>query len=325
MKNRLVVLTSKGLYCSEGDFYIDPRAPVERALITHAHSDHIYPGSAKYITTTENIPFLKARLGSEINIQGQAYGEKSSINGVNFSFHPAGHILGSAQIRLEFKGEVWVITGDYKLQADITCAPFESLQCHTLISEATFGLPIYHWQPNNIIFSQIHAWCLQNKKQGKISVLSAYALGKAQRILANVDSSIGPIYVDDAIAKYTSLYRQAGITLPEINLLSANDNKQQWSEGLVLISKTESEWLRKIVDYEIAFASGWMQVRGNKRRKNIAKGFVLSDHADWPALLLAIKNSGAEKIFITHGAAQPLVHYLRETNMDAEELIQNQS
>lgn len=322
MKNSLVVLTGKGLYCSEGDFYIDPKAPVDRALITHAHSDHIYPGSTKYITTTENIPFLKARLGSDINIQGQVYGENNSINGVNFSFHPAGHILGSAQIRLEFKGEVWVITGDYKLQKDSTCIPFESLQCHTLISEATFGLPIYHWQPNDIIFSQIHAWWLQNKKLGKISVLSAYALGKAQRILANLDPSIGPIYVDDAIAKYTALYREAKIKLPEINLLTANDNKQQWSEGLVLISKTESEWLRKIVEYEIAFASGWMQVRGNKRRKNIAKGFVLSDHADWPGLLLAIKNSGAEKIYITHGVAQPLVHYLREANMDAEELVQ---
>jgi putative mRNA 3-end processing factor len=209
----VVQVTENGVYCPSGDFYIDPWGPVDRAVITHAHSDHARSGSKQYLTAQPGQSLLRARLGEDTAIEGVSYGEAVSLNGVHVSLHPAGHVLGSSQVRLENRGEVWVVSGDYKLEPDATCAAFEPVRCHTFLTESTFGLPIYRWQPQTRVFEQINAWWKSNQEKGKASLLFAYALGKAQRVLAGVDSSIGPIYTHGAVEKLTQVYRAAGIPL----------------------------------------------------------------------------------------------------------------
>jgi putative mRNA 3-end processing factor len=315
----LVTLTSSGLYCKQGDFYIDPWRTVKKAIVTHAHSDHAYRGHDRYMVPAEAKALFEIRLDPGSKISTLRYGQTTTINGVKISFHPAGHILGSAQVRIEYKGEVWVISGDYKLTPDATCTPFEFVKCHHFITEATFGLPIYRWTPTEQIFEQVNSWWRRNIERGKASVLFAYALGKAQRLLSGVDSSLGPIFTHGSVERLTEAYRASGIDLPKTQYAGSVTNKKEFAGSLVIAppSAQATTWLRRFGPLSTGFASGWMMVRGARRQRAIDRGFVLSDHADWPELLTAIKASEAETVYVTHGFIPELVRYLNETGVNA--------
>ena len=321
----LLEIDANGLYCAVGDFYVDPWRGVERAVITHGHSDHARWGSGTYLTSAGGVEVVRARVGEEASIRGVAWGETTLQNGVRISFHPAGHILGSAQVRVEYQGEVWVVSGDYKTEPDITCEPFEPVRCHTFVTESTFGLPLYVWRPQREIFAEIDAWWRASQDQGRTCVLFAYALGKAQRLLAGVDPSIGSIAVHGAVQRFVDLYRQAGVHLPPVFYGDEAGAREVRGKGLVIAppSAANSTWLRKFGAVSTAFASGWMQVRGIRRRRAADRGFVLSDHADWPGLLDTIQATGASHVSVTHGPAVPaLVRYLQEERgLDARALV----
>ncbi len=307
--------TDRGLYCAAGDFYIDPWQPVERAVITHAHGDHARPGCGAYLTTDRGAPLLRERLGPDAKIETVPYGRTVHFNSVEVSLHPAGHILGSAQIRIATSGEVWVASGDYKTHPDATCEPFEPFRCHTFLTESTYGLPIYRWRPPEEIFAEIQQWWAANQAIGRSSVLFAYSLGKAQRILAGIDASIGPIFVHGAVARYLAAYAAAGVQLPPVEHAEGATR----GCGLVLAppSARGTPWLRRFGESSTAFVSGWMQIRGARRRRAVDRGFVLSDHADWPALLDTIRATGAENVLATHGYTGPLTRWLQERGANA--------
>lgn len=315
----LLESTQNGLYCPAGDFYIDPWRPVDRAIITHAHGDHARSGSASYLCSDSGVNVLRQRIGEGAVIQGIRCGETISIKGVNIALFPAGHILGSVQVRVEHQGEVWVFSGDYNTQPNPTCAAFESVRCHTFIGESTFGLPIYHWLDSSEIFSQIHAWWKQNQSDGVCSILFAYALGKAQRVLHGLDASIGPIYAHGAIHSFTPAYAAAGVRLPELLRANEKGTLKDRSKALVLAppSARGSPWLRRFGVASHAFASGWMAVRGARRRRNVDRGFVLSDHADWQGLLSAVKATGCDRVGITHGFTEPLARWFKEEGKES--------
>jgi len=313
----LVIARPEGLYCPPGDFYIDPWRPVERAVITHAHADHARWGHRHYLATRAGAGVLRTRLG-DIDLQALPYGETVDVNGVRISLHPAGHVLGSAQVRIESRGEVWVASGDYKVEPDPTCAPFEAVRCDTFITESTFGLPIYRWQSGGEIMAEIDAWWRANAELGRTSILFCYAFGKAQRILASVDQSIGPIFCHGAIEPLNRAYRAAGVTLPETRAVP-DGNVAEFKRALVLAppSAQGSPWMKRFPAYSDAFASGWMRLRGARRRRALDRGFVLSDHADWPGLQLAIDASGAQRVIVTHGQVAPMVRWLEEKGLRA--------
>jgi putative mRNA 3-end processing factor len=315
----LVTPTSRGLYCAAGDFYVDPWRPVDRAVITHAHGDHARPGSGAYLCARRGQPVLRTRLGEGATIEAIAYGEQRDLNGVKVSLHPAGHVLGSSQVRIERGGEVWVVSGDYKLDSDPTCEPFEPVRCDTFITESTFGLPIYRWCTPGEIFAEMNRWWRVNAAAGRASVLFGYAFGKAQRILASVDAAIGPIVVYGAVEALNRGYRECGVALPETRMVGEPGTKEDFAGALVVAppSAQSSPWLRRFGDYTDAFASGWMAIRGARRRRVVDKGFVLSDHADWPSLNRAIDATGAQRVFVTHGHTAPLVQWLTERGLEA--------
>jgi putative mRNA 3-end processing factor len=313
----MVVVRKEGLYCVPGDFHIDPWQPVARAVITHGHGDHARPGHGHYLCATPGICILRARLG-EITVQGLDYGTPLEHNGVRISLHPAGHVLGSAQVRMEYRGEVWVASGDYKVEPDATCAPFEPLRCHCFITESTFGLPIYRWQPQHQVFDDINAWWRRNAQEGRSSVMLCYAFGKAQRILSGLDPTIGPIVCHGAVEPLNRIYRAAGIALPPTVMVGEVD-KAALRQALVLAppSAAGSPWRRRFGDFSAAFASGWMQLRGARRRRAVDRGFVLSDHADWPGLMQAIRATAAGRIIVTHGSVPAMVRWLCQNGYDA--------
>ena len=315
----LIEPSSSGLYCEAGDFYIDPWRPVERAVITHAHGDHARPGSGSYLCANRGMPVLRTRLGEEARIEAVGYGERRVVNGVTISLHPAGHVLGSSQVRIEHGGEVWVASGDYKLDPDPTCEPFEPVKCHAFITESTFGLPIYRWCTPRETFDRIDSWWRANAAAGRASVVFAYAFGKAQRILASVDASIGEIIVHGAVENLDRGYRECGVALPETKMVNDFDRKRDYAGALVVAppSAQSSPWLKRFGQYSDAFASGWMAIRGARRQRSVDQGFVLSDHADWPSLQRAIASTGAERIFVTHGFIEPMVRWLGEQGYDA--------
>tara|TARA_Y100000588_G_C14218910_1_gene910103 strand:- start:915 stop:1913 length:999 start_codon:yes stop_codon:yes gene_type:complete len=319
---KLITLTKNGLYCSLGDFYIDPYGQVDIAIITHAHADHARIGAKKYICHHDSVAILKKRLGDTIQIEAKAYNETFEIKGVQLSLHPAGHVLGSAQIRLEYLGEVWVVSGDYKIAADPTCTPFEHVLCDTFITESTFGLPVFKWQATDIIMNNINQWWQQNQTNHQPSLLGAYSFGKAQRVLAGIDNHLGPIYVHGAIENLLPAYQDAGVLLPDVSTIDLRRTKQQYDDALIIAppSAINSSWGKRFKNANTAFASGWMQIRGNRRHRGVQRGFVLSDHADWPSLLKAIKYSKAQKIYTMHGYADTLSKYLCEIGIDAEPL-----
>ena len=310
---QLIEFTDKGLYVPKADVYIDPWKPVNKAFITHGHSDHARYGSKSYIASHAALPVIKHRLGSHINAKGVDFGEEIVVNGVKFSFHPAGHIIGSAQIRVEYKGEVWVASGDYKVEADGTSEHFESVKCHAFITESTFGLPVFKWKPQQVIMDEINAWWSSNKADGKVSILAAYSLGKAQRIINNVDHSIGKIFTHGAVENVNEVIRRQGKHLNDTIRVVQGQKQSIFDGGLVIAppSAVNSAWSNKFKDYSMGVASGWMAMRGTRRRRAADRGFVLSDHADWDGLLTAIKASEAEKVFVTHGYTDIFSKYLR--------------
>ena len=318
-RGSLISLTASGLYCRKGDFYIDPWRSVKRAVVTHAHSDHAYRGSGSYLVTKDGELLLRIRLDEEANIETLPYGKKIEIDGVLVSFHPAGHILGSSQVRVEYKGEVWVVSGDYKLTPDATCEPFEPVGCHHFITEATFALPIYRWSPTEQIFDEINTWWRRNIERGRASVLFAYALGKAQRIMSGVDASLGPIYTHGAVERLTQAYRETGVRLPKTTYAGEVSSKKEFAGSLIIAppSAQGSTWLRRFGPHSTGFASGWMMIRGARRQRAVDRGFVLSDHADWPELNTAIRATKAETVYVTHGSVPELVRWLNETGVNA--------
>ena len=322
----LVVQRPEGLYCPPGDFYIDPWRPVDRAVITHAHADHARRGHGHYLAAAPAEGVLRARLG-EITLQPLAYGEVVEHHGVRISLHPAGHVLGSAQVRLEHGGRVWVASGDYFVSGaqvddaenNRTCAPFEPVRCDCFITESTFGLPIYRWAPQREVFGAIDDWWRANAAQGRASVLLGYSFGKAQRILAGVDASIGPILVHGAVEPLNEAYRAAGVALPATQLATAVSDKAVLQRALVVAppSVLGSAWMKRFGECADAFASGWMQLRGARRRQGVDRGFVLSDHADWPGLQRAIAATGASRVVVTHGYEAVMVRWLAEQGLEA--------
>jgi len=322
MSTALIETRPQGLYCPPGDFYIDPWRGVSCAVITHAHGDHARWGSQLYHTSAAGEPLIKIRLG-EVNTQTHEWGEPFEINGVRVSLHPAGHILGSAQVRLEYQGQVWVFTGDYKRAPDPSCEPFEVVPCDTLVTEATFALPVYRWPPGDLVADQILGWWQDNASQQRTSVLLCYSLGKAQRILAHLSSLTDQkVYLHGAAVKLVQAYREAGIEMLPTQAVSEVNKGDLLPQGLVLAppSVAESAWLRRFRNPSVAFASGWMSVRGIRKRRNYSQGFVMSDHADWDELIATIQDTGAQRVLCTHGRSQLLVRYLNENGIQAAEL-----
>ncbi len=318
----LIQVTEKGLYCAAADVFIDPWRPVSRALITHAHSDHARRGHAAYLAHHHCVPLLRARLGARIAARGLEYGERLRMNGVDISLHPAGHVLGSAQVRLEYRGEVWVISGDYKLHSDNVAAPFEPVPCHTFVTESTFGLPVYRWPDPARVMRQIDGWWAANQREGVASFLQAYSLGKAQRLLAGLPHVRGPIYVHGSIEQMNAAHLDAGVKLPDCGpppRLHGGDGPAPLIVGPPSVQG--SPWANRFGPISYAAASGWMAVRGVKRRRAADRGFVLSDHADWDGLNEAVRATGAERVYVTHGSSAVYARWLRERyGLDAARL-----
>lgn len=322
MPANLIEFTDVGLYVPEAKVYIDPWRAVDKAIITHGHSDHARIGHKWYMTHRQNVAILKHRLGANINVSSVEFGEVFMINGVKFSLHPAGHVLGSSQVWVESKGRVWVFSGDYKTANDGISGMFEPVKCHAFITESTFGMPVFNWKPQQEIFDDINRWWNKNKEDGKVSLISAYSLGKAQRIIANVDSSIGPIFTHGAVEPINEIYRAEGVALPPTTKAGAEHTSKDFKGALVVApgSAFNTPWANKFKPTSTAVASGWMNLRGAKRWQAADRGFVLSDHADWTGLISAIKGTGCESVYITHGYTYVFSRWLREQGYDAHEV-----
>lgn len=317
----LLEYTPRGLYCPAADVYIDPWRTVGRAVITHAHSDHARRGHKYYLAHRSSEHLLRLRLGKGINLETVGYDEPVLMNGVRISLHPAGHVVGSAQIRVEHGGEVWVVSGDYKLEPDGVTQPFEPVRCHTFITESTFGLPIYQWPAQAQVFEEINAWWRHNQAAGKVSLMLGYSLGKAQRLLQNVDHGIGKVYVHDTIWNVNEAIRQGGTPLPAAIRVDRHMAKGQCVGGLLIapMSVIRSDWVNKICPYVSGAASGWMALRRMQRSRSTDYGFVLSDHADWPGLNAAVEATGAQRVIVTHGYQSAFARHLSEQGYEAYE------
>jgi len=323
MQKKLLTTTPDGLYCELGDFYVDPWRPVDRALITHAHADHARWGNKRYLAADTGSQVLRIRMGEKAKLDFQPLGKPLTVGGVKVTFFPAGHILGSAQIHIEKDGQSIVVSGDYKRQADSTCLPFEPVRCNTFITESTFGLPIYRWPSSESVFAGINEWWRSNQAAGKCSMLLAYSLGKAQRLLAGVDASIGPIYTHGAVEKLNAGYREAGVALPDTTYVGEVDAKAtDWRQALIVAppAAAGTTWARRFGKLSVSMASGWMQIRGTRRRRAMDRGFILSDHVDWLDLMKTIKETEAENVWVTHGYSDIVVRHLREQGLNAEVL-----
>ena len=317
----LINFSNKGIYCKQGNFYIDPWQPVDLAVTTHGHADHVKWGNKAYLCHDLTKPVLNQRLGPDLSIQTLPYNKQISINGVKLSLFPAGHVIGSSQIRLEYKGEVCVISGDYKVEYDGISTEFEPVKCHTFVSESTFGLPIYKWQPQSVIFSQIKDWISDNHDRNKTSVLVAYSLGKAQRLIKGLDG-YGEIYVHNSIANLNDGFIKAGVDLPETTRITSDTKKEDLQRGIVIVppALAEGRWIKNLINGATGVCSGWMQVRASRRWRSADAGFALSDHADWPGLLNAIEATEAEKVYVTHGFTSTFSKYLNEIGIESEEV-----
>jgi len=315
----VLTFTERGIYCPAGDFYIDPWRPVPRALITHGHADHARDGMGHYLATEAATPVMRYRLGADAKIDTIRYGEARQIGGATVSFHPAGHVPGSAQIRVAVKGEVWVASGDYKTVDDGLSEPFEPVPCHAFITECTFGMPVFRWTSQDVLKQQLNTWWADNAAAGRPSILGAYALGKAQRLMRSVNTSIGPILTVTAVENTNEVLRGQGIALPETTRITAEVSAKTHPGALIIATpgSTTQGWAKRFPKASSAFASGWMALRGVRRRRGTDRGFVVSDHADWDGLNDAIKATGAEKIFVTHGYTAPFQRYLSEQGYDA--------
>ena len=318
----LIEFTDKGLFCSQGGFYIDPWKPVNKAVITHAHSDHARPGNSYYLCHHFTKPLLQLRLGDHY-YESIDWQETVTMNGVNISLHPSGHIIGAAQVRIEYKGEIWVVSGDYKLEDDGISTAFEPVRCHVFVTESTFALPIYKWKPQEIIYNEMKTWATRNSADGKSSVFFAYSLGKAQRILKPLAETGIPIFVHGAVYNVQQALLNSGWQLPLVQRVTAETSKEELKGSIIIApsSADNSPWMKKFQPHLDATCSGWMQVRGNVRRRNADAGYALSDHADWDGLLSAVKATGATKVFATHGFQSAFSRYLNEQGIEAAEVI----
>jgi putative mRNA 3-end processing factor len=316
----LLAASAAGLECAAGGFTIDPWQPVARAVITHAHGDHAIPGHAEYWCTEATAPILRRRIGPEGVIHEVPYGRPFALGRAAVSFHPAGHVLGSAQVRVEADGTTWVVSGDYKRAPDPTCPPFEVVAADVFVTEATFGLPIYRWSEPALIADDILGWWDACRARGQAALLFCYALGKAQRILAELASRTDrTVLVHGAVEVVNGFYREAGVRLLPTESVVEVARGRSFAGELVLAppSAGGTPWVRRLGDRQTAIASGWMRVRGTRRRKAIDRGFALSDHADWPALLQTIRDTGARRVLVTHGYTQELARYLADGGLDA--------
>lgn len=315
----LLQFTDRGIYCKQAGLYIDPWKPVKKALITHGHADHARYGHQHYLCHHHSKPILKLRLGGNIDVQTLAYGEPVTVNGVNITFYPAGHIVGSAQIRLEHKGCTWVVSGDYKTENDGLSGAYEPVKCNYFITECTFGLPVYKWRPQHEVFDDINHWWLKNKEAGKTTVIIGYSLGKAQRIIQGLDTSIGPIFTHGAVENINQALRNDGIGLNHTVPVTPDLGKDKFAGAIVVAppSAAGTTWMRKFHPYSIGIASGWMGLRGARRRRAVDRGFVLSDHADWIGLNQAIQESEAEYVIATHGYTNAFARWLNEKGIQA--------
>lgn len=318
----LLEVRPEGIYCSQGGFFVDPWRPVAKAVITHAHSDHARPGMQHYLAHHHTVPILRLRLGEHISATGVGYGEVTEINGVKISLHPAGHIIGSAQVKIEYRGEIWVVSGDYKTTNDGYCEPFESVACHTFITESTFGLPIFSWKPQTELFDSLNAWWKQNQSEGKTSMVLCYSLGKAQRVLHGLDTGIGKIYTHGSIENTNQCLRNNGHFINETIKVDYYTQKKDMEGALVLAppGAVNTPWMKRFSNVTTASVSGWMAMRGTRRRQNTDFGIPLSDHADWSGLLDAVKSTGAQRVLVTHGYASSFAQYLRELGLNAQPL-----
>lgn len=318
----MIEATPQGLYCPAGDFHIDPWRKVDRAVITHAHSDHARSGMGAYLTSPSGVGVLRERVGAQAVIEALPWEKPVTIGHARVSLHPAGHVLGSAQVQVEVGGERWVVTGDYKTQPDRSCEAFAPVACHTLITESTFGLPIYRWPAFSSEMEAVHDWWRKNREQGRTSVLFAYALGKAQRLLCGLDAEAGPIGVHGSVEKFLPHYREWEKPIPPCIRANRDNRELLRGKGLIIApgSTQNSDWLSQFAPCSLAFASGWMQVRGVRRRLALDRGFVVSDHADWGGLVDTIRASGASRVGVTHGDSGPMVRWLREQGYDAWEV-----
>jgi putative mRNA 3-end processing factor len=319
----LIIPTPQGLYCPPGDFHIDPSTPVARAVITHGHGDHARPGSREYWGAAPGYGLLRERLGLGAKINQLAYGEAIRLGDARVSLHPAGHVLGSAQVRIEVDGAVWVVSGDYKREADPTCAAFEPQACDVFVTESTFALPVYRWPDPAEVAREIHDWWQQCKTDGVCALLCCYSLGKAQRILAELRAySAETVYLHGAMTRLVKLYRDAGVAMLPTDVVTNQTKTFDWKGRLVLAPPGASgtPWIKRFRPLSIGFASGWMRVRGSRRRQAYDRGFVLSDHADWPSLIRTIEQTGAQRVLAMHGHTDALVLYLRERGIDAAPL-----
>lgn len=318
---KFIRFTKKGIYCIPGKFYLDPWLPVDYAVISHGHADHARWGMKHYLCHHYSKPILQHRIGKDISIESMGYRETKTINGVAVSFFPAGHLIGSAQIRLEYKGYVIVFSGDYKVKNDGLSTPFEPVSCHEFITESTFGLPVYNWLPEADLQQQLHDWVHQNKQNGRTSVFIGYSLGKSQRIMKLLEG-VDEIYVHSAIHHINNAIAQTGIHLPEAQLLEYHFDKEQVRNRIVILPPAllGARLLKKIPNAATAICSGWMQIRGNRRWKGVDAGFAVSDHADWKGLLAAVKATGAEKVYVTHGSQAIFSKYLNETGIWSKEV-----
>ena len=318
----LVVVTPNGLYCPPGDFYIDPWQPVQTAVITHAHGDHLRHGSARYILARPGTGIARQRLGGERELSPVEYRTPVSLGATTVSLHPAGHILGSSQIRIEHQGQIWVVSGDYKRQPDPTCDPFEPVECDVFISEATFALPVYRWPDTTRVIEEVHRWWTANRERGIASVLFCYALGKAQRVMAELAAFTSePVYLHGAVDSLTGVYRRAGVSM--LPTLPVGTDKKTDFRGALIIAPPNAAgtpWMRRFGEHATGFCSGWMRVRGDRRRRGYDRGFVISDHADWAALLETCTASRARRILLTHGYSDALTRYFNEKGIAASAL-----
>lgn len=318
----LIQFTPKGLYCAEANFYIDPWEPVEHAVITHAHSDHARAGSVNYLAHPITVQIMRHRLG-EHHFQSIEYHHAITINGVRVSLHPAGHIPGSAQIRVQRNGEVWVAAGDYKTLNDGISEPLEPLRCNSFITESTFALPIYKWKKNEDVYDEMLQWVRTNKSEGRCSVLIAYSLGKAQRIIEALGVLDERIWAHGAVYNMQQTLRNAGLNIRPVERVLPDTPKNDL-RGAVVVAPPGAEasgWIRRFEPYEAAICSGWMQVRGNHRRSKAGRGFVISDHADWEGLLETVKATEAERVFVTHGFQAVFSRYLNEIGIESAEVV----
>jgi putative mRNA 3-end processing factor len=311
----MIVESAQGLFCPQGAFHLDPVGPVERAVVTHAHGDHARPGNAAYLCTPETAALIRRRVGEAARLEIIEYGVSRRIGEVTVSLHPAGHMLGSAQVRIEGAQGVWVFSGDYKRDPDPTCAPLEPLRCDTFVTEASYALPLFRWDDPGAVAAEVLAWWQGNTR--KASLLFCYALGKAQRLLGELARLTDrPVYAHGAVESFAEIYRACGVNLLATRVLG---EEKSFAGELILapITARGSPWMKRFRSLEAGFASGLLRIRGTRRRRGFDRGFVISDHADWPGLLATIRETGAARVLATHGHREALVRWLRESGVDA--------